>query len=121
MKILLILNLFLQTISFARAKSYYFKIEVFNINTNELKTYKINDTDFFEVPETLSGWNCHLKKVNPDGFKPLICKKKDDLISVSVGCGLNDDRVNTLQLQDFTKHKNLAFSIKLICPAEQLN
>lgn len=115
------LFLFFYQSAFAKKSKFYFKITVFNLITNEEKTYRVNDIEEFKLPNKIVGWDCRLSPINEDGFKSLICDKNKDVLITSVGCGLSEDRVNIIQLVSGQNGKSIPpqYSIKLLCPAEQ--
>lgn len=120
MKIFFIISLWPLLTFSKQSKTFYFEAEVHNMLNKEMKRYRINAEDFFVFPEKIAGWSCRLEKATvSDGFKSLICEKGNSLISTSVGCGLNDDRVAKLQVQDFTLKHEQALTIEILCPAKQ--
>ena len=105
----------------AKKSKFYFKITVFNLITNEEKTYRVNDTEEFKLPNKIVGWDCRLLPVEEDGFKSLICIKNKEILITSAGCGPRDDRMNIIQLASIRNEKEIPpqYTIKLLCPAEQ--
>ena len=118
--VLILITIFISQNASSKKTSVFFKVVIFNLISKEEKTYKIYDLEPFFIPDKVAGWDCRLDKIGTDGFKSLICEKGDELLATSVGCGFSHDRVNSIQLNEFSKNKiKLASSLTLICPAEQ--